>query len=133
MSLLQIEKSRPREAEIVPESSAGIHIWLYLVFRAGPVLIGRCLSFWLFNVLSVALVTQLDGGGRIQTSPLVLEPRPKPGSSIHLGPSPPRNSTPQGRVNVYQSAVQAVKHSVNAKMDSSGTEVREAWRREAGL
>ena len=33
-------------------------IWLYLAFRAGSVRIGRCLSYWLFNVLNVALVTR---------------------------------------------------------------------------
>lgn len=70
MSILQVQTLRPKEVEIIPESSAGTHIWLYLVFRAGSVLIGPCLSYWLFNVLNVALVTQLDGGGRIQTSPL---------------------------------------------------------------
>lgn len=33
-----------------------IGIWLYLAFRVGFVRIGRCLFYWLFNVLNVVLV-----------------------------------------------------------------------------
>lgn len=65
----------PTEAEVIPVFSSYPSIWLYLVFAAGSVLIGRCRSDCLFNVLNVVLVTRLYGGGRIQT---LLEPRCKP-------------------------------------------------------
>lgn len=72
--MLQMQKPRPSEVGVGYSRifSRYTCLWLHLVFAAGSVLIGRSPTDWLVNVLTVVLVTQLDGGGRIQT---LLEPR----------------------------------------------------------